>query len=131
MPLEAHIKEHPVYFHRFDALWTPTVIILDPNGKERFRIEGYLPKDEFRAQLELSLARLAFMSKDWADAERRYAEVLEHYPKSKAAPEALYWKGVSHYKASNDHTVLGELPGQFQEKYPDSSWALKTAAWEH
>jgi len=27
--------------------------------------------------------------------------------------------------------VLGELPGQFQEKYPDSSWALKTAAWEH
>jgi TolA-binding protein len=131
VPLEAHIKEHPVYFHRFDALWTPTVIILDPNGKEKFRIEGYLPKDEFRAQLELSLARLAFMSKDWADAERRYAEVLEHYPKSKAAPEALYWKGVSHYKASNDHTVLGELPGQFQEKYPDSSWALKTAAWEH
>ena len=131
MPLEAHIKEHPVYFHRFDALWTPTVIILDPNGKERFRIEGYLPKDEFRAQLELSLARVAFMSKDWADAERRYAEVLEHYPKSKAAPEALYWKGVSHYKASNDHTVLGELPGQFHEKYPDSSWALKTAAWEH
>jgi TolA-binding protein len=131
VPLEAHIKEHPVYFHRFDALWTPTVIILDPNGKEKFRIEGYLPKDEFRAQLELSLARVAFMSKDWAGAERRYAEVLERYPKSKAAPEALYWKGVSHYKASNDHTVLGELPGQFQEKYPDSSWALKTAAWEH
>ena len=131
MPLEAHIKEHPVYFHRFDALWTPSVLILDSNGKERFRIEGYLPKDEFRAQLELGLARVAFMSKDFADAERRYAEVVERYPNSKAAPEALYWKGVSHYKATNDHTVLGELPGQFQEKYPDSSWALKTAAWVH
>jgi TolA-binding protein len=107
------------------------VIILDPNGKERFRIEGYLPKDEFRAQLELALARVAFMSKNWKDAERRYAEVIEHYPESKAAPEALYWKGVSHYKATNDHTVLGELPGQFQEKYPDSEWALKTAAWVH
>ena len=107
------------------------MIILDPNGKERFRIEGYLPNDEFRAQLELALARVAFMSKNWADAERRYNEVLEHYPKSKSAPEALYWKGVSHYKATNDHTVLGELPGQFQEKYPESSWALKTAAWDH
>jgi TolA-binding protein len=105
------------------------VIILDQNGKERFRIEGYLPKDEFRAQLELALARVAFMSKDWADAERRYAEVLERYPKSKSAPEALYWKGVSRYKATNDHTVLGELPGMFQEKYPDDEWALKTAAW--
>ena len=131
MPLEAHIKEHPAYFHRFDALWTPSVLILDPNGKERFRIEGYLPKDEFRAQLELALARVAFMSKHWAEAERRYAEVVERYPDSKSAPEALYWKGVSHYKATNDHTVLGEMPGQFEEKYPNSSWALKTAAWVH
>jgi TolA-binding protein len=71
------------------------------------------------------------MSKDWAEAERRYAAVLEKYPESKSAPEALYWKGVSHYKATNDHTVLGELPGQFQEKYPDSNWALKTLAWLH
>ena len=131
MPLAAHIKEHPAYFHRFDALWTPSVIILDPNGKERFRIEGYLPTNEFRAQLELALARVSFMSKNWKDAERRYTEVLERYPESKAAPEALYWKGVSRYKATNDHTVLGELPGQFQQKYPDSEWALKTAAWVH
>ena len=71
------------------------------------------------------------MSKDFADAERRFAEVLECYPGSKAAPEALYWKGVSRYKLTNDHTVLGEMPGQFQEKYADSIWAEKTAAWVH
>ncbi|HZI61569.1 MAG TPA: tetratricopeptide repeat protein [Pyrinomonadaceae bacterium] len=129
VPLEAHIKEHPVYFHRFDALWTPSVIILDWKGNERFRMEGYLPKDEFRAQLELGLARVAFMNKNWAEAERRYAAVLDRYPDSKAAPDALYWKGVSHYKATNDHTILGELPGIFQEKYPDSIWAQKTIAW--
>ena len=77
------------------------------------------------------LARVAFMSKDWATAEDRYTAVLQRYPNSKAAPEALYWKGVSHYKSTNDHTVLSELPEQFQEKYPDSIWALKTAAWMH
>ena len=107
------------------------MLILDLNGVERFRLEGYLPKDEFRAQLELGLARVAFMSKAWADAESRYAAVLEKYPQSKSAPEALYWKGVSRYKATSDHTVLGELPSQFREKYPDSLWALKTIAWEH
>ena len=106
-------------------------MILDSNGDERYRIEGYLPNDEFRAQLELGLARVAFMSKRWADAEQRYAAVLEKYPESKSAPEALYWKGVSHYKATNDHTILGELPGEFQQKYPDSIWALKTIAWRH
>ena len=131
MPLEAHIKEHPTYFHRFDSVWTPTILILDSDGEERYRIEGYLPKDEFRAALELGLARVDFMNKKWADAERRYGEVLEKYPDTKSAPEALYWKGVSHYKATNDHTILGEMPGQFQEKYPESVWALKTAAWVH
>lgn len=131
VPLSAHIKEHPVYFHRFDAVWTPTVLILDQKGVERFRLEGYLPKDEFRAQLELGLARAAFMNKDWANAERRYAEVLERYPNSHSAPEALYWKGVSNYKVTNDHTVLGELPELFKQKYPDSIWALKTLAWIH
>ena len=131
MPVEAHIKEHPAYFHRFDAAWTPTVLIMDPDGNERWRIEGYLPKEEFRAQLEMGLARVAFMHKQWAEAERRYAEVLERYPDTTSAPEALYWKGVSHYKATNDHTVLGELPRQFKEKYPESVWALKTAAWAH
>jgi outer membrane protein assembly factor BamD (BamD/ComL family) len=112
-------------------VWTPTALILDPKGVERFRLEGYLPTNEFRAQLELGLARVAFMNKDWAEAERRYTEVLDRHGNSKAAPEALYWKGVSHYKATNDHTVLGELPQQFKEKYPDSAWALKTAAWTH
>jgi Tetratricopeptide repeat len=129
--LEAHIKEHPAYFHRFDAVWTPTVLILDSDGKERWRIEGYLPKDEFRAHLEMGLARVPFMRRQWAEAERRYAEVLERYPDSKVAPEALYWKGVSRYKATNDHSVLTRLQGQFKDKYPDSVWALKTAAWAH
>ena len=103
---------------------------MDSAGKERWRIEGYLPKDEFRTQLEMGLARVAFTHKQWAEAERRYGEVLEHYPNSKGAPEALYWKGVSHYNATKDHTVLGKLPEEFKEKYPDSIWALKTAAWE-
>jgi Tetratricopeptide repeat len=131
MPVEAHIKERPAYFHRFDALWTPTVLVLDSDGVERLRIEGYLPKEEFRAHLELGLARIAFMHKQWADAERRYAEVVERYPDSKAAPEAIYWRGVSHYKATNDHTVLGEVAEQFKQKYQDSVWALKASVWAH
>ena len=129
MPLEAHIKEHPAYFHRFGAVWTPTILILDSDGTERLRVEGYLPRDEFRAHLEMGLARVAFMRKQWDEAERRYAQVVERYPDSKVAPEAVYWRGVSRYKRTNDHTVLGEVPGQLDETYPDSVWALKASVW--
>jgi hypothetical protein len=131
VPVEAHIKEHPTYFHRFDALWTPTVLVLDASGAERLRIEGYLPREEFRAQLEMGLARVAFMHKQWAEAERRYGEIVERYPEAKVAPEAIYWRGVARYKRTNDHTVLGEVPGQLKEKYADSVWAQKASVWAH
>ena len=70
-------------------MWTPTVLIMESDGKERWRIEGYLPKDEFRAQLEMGLARIAFMHKQWTDAEQRYAQVIEQYAETAAAPEAV------------------------------------------
>jgi TolA-binding protein len=104
---------------------------MDPDGKERCRLEGYLPKEEFRANLEMGLARVAFMRKDLPDAERRYAEIVERYPDSKFAPEAVYWQGVCHYKATNDHTVLAKVASTFTEKYQDSVWALKSLPWLH
>lgn len=128
--MEAHIKEHPAWFHRFEVSWTPTVLIFDSEGKERFRIEGYLPNDEFRAQLELGLARLAFVKKQWADAEKRYAEIVQRYPQSAAAPEAQYWKGVSQYQASHNPKVLAETARQFQNKYQNTEWAKRSLPWQ-
>ena len=129
LPVEAHIKEHAAWFHRFDVNWTPTVLIFSPEGVERFRIEGYLPNDEFRAHLELGLARVAFMKKKWAAAEEIYKGILGHYAQTNAAAEALYWAGVSHYKATQDHTALGFTAQQFREKYQDSVWAKKASVW--
>jgi hypothetical protein len=129
IPVESHIKEHPVNFHRFDAAWTPTVLVMDSDGKERWRIEGYLTTREFRAQLEVALARLAFMRKRWADAEQRYGQVVERYGDTAAAPEAVYWRGVSRYKATSDHTVLGAVAKELQSRYPQSVWAQKASVW--
>ena len=71
------------------------------------------------------------MRKDFPEAERRYAEIAETYPESRFAPEAVYWRGVSHYKATNDHAALGEIAKTFTEKYQDSIWAQKSLPWLH
>jgi hypothetical protein len=126
-----HIKENAASFHRFDVLWTPTVLVKDSAGVERHRLEGYLPNDEFRAQLALGLARIAFMHKEWPEAERRYADVAQKLPGTAAAPEATYWAAVSHYKATNDHTVLGEVAGRLNQTYRDSIWTKKASVWSH
>ena len=50
-------REHPAWFHRFDAVWTPTVLLLDAAGKERARLEGYLPNNDSMAALKNGLGR--------------------------------------------------------------------------
>ena len=104
---------------------------MDSDGVERYRIEGYLPKKWFRARLEIGLGRVAFMHKKWAEAENLYAAVAENYGDIAVAAEALYWRGVCHYKATNDHTVLGEVAKELSEKYPGDEWTLKSDPWAH
>jgi hypothetical protein len=41
----------------------------------------------------------------------------------------MYWRAVSHYKASNDHTVLGKVAEELRSKYPSSVWASKAIPW--
>ena len=107
------------------------MLILEPEGKERWRLEGYLPKEEFRANLGMGLARVAVMRKDWTDAEGRYTAVIKRFPDSKFTPEAVYWQGVSRYSATSDHNALGDVAGTFTEKYQDSISALKSIPWRH
>lgn len=104
---------------------------MDADGVERYRIEGYLPKNWFRARLEMGLGRVAFMHKKWAEAEKMYADIAGNYADTDIAAEAIYWRGVSRYKATNDHTVLGEVARELGEKYPGNEWTLKSLPWAH
>jgi TolA-binding protein len=105
--------------------------VVDAKGTERYRIEGYLPKNWFRARLEMGLGRVAFMRKNWADAENIYARVASNYADTEVAPEAIYWRGVSHYKATNDHIVLSEVAKELGDRYPTSEWTMKSLPWVH
>jgi hypothetical protein len=129
LPVKAHIKEHPAWFHRFEAVWTPTVLLLDSEGKERVRMEGYLPVGDFVAALENGLGRIAFVKKNYADAERWYDDVVTRFDRSHAAPGAMYWRAVTRYKATNDHTVLGKVAVELRALYPLSIWAGKAIPW--
>jgi TolA-binding protein len=71
------------------------------------------------------------MDKHWADAEQRYTQIIERHPQTAAAPEAVYWRGVTRYKKTNDHNVLGGVAKELEEKYPESVWAKKASVWSH
>jgi thioredoxin-related protein len=86
------VHEQPTDWKRFGerygVQWTPTILVIDSSGNERHRVEGFLPADDLLAQLALGLAHSAFARQQFAEAERRFRQVVERSPRSDAAPEA-------------------------------------------
>ena len=107
------------------------MVVMDADDKERWRLEGYLPKDDFRTFLEMGLARVAFIKKDWADAERRYTAVIDNQPDSYYAPQAVYYRGVSRYSATHDAAELAKTGKVLTEQYPGNEWQLRSIPWLH
>jgi hypothetical protein len=129
VPVKRHIKEQPALFHRFHTNWTPTIEIVDSNGVERYRFAGYLPSHNFVAQLQLGLAKNAFAHNNWPEAQRHFDAIVASYSDTDAAPEAMYWAGVTKYKQTRDHTVLAGTAKQIEGRFPRTSWAMRSSVW--
>ncbi|HSD18891.1 MAG TPA: thioredoxin fold domain-containing protein [Anaeromyxobacter sp.] len=128
LPVKVHIKEQPETFKRFGVQWTPVLVVLDPDGREQHQWEGFLPADEYIGQLELALAKSAFAKEAWPEAERLFREVATKHADADYAPLAVYYAGVSRYKAG-DQGALAATGRELQERYPGSSWARKSSVW--
>ena len=133
IPVRVHARDQKDEFarlgERYGVQWTPTILLLDSGGEERHRIEGFLPADDLIAQLTLGLAHASFAAGRFDDAERRFRSVVETYPDSDCAAEALYWAGVSRYKGTDDASALNDTARQFRERYTGTPWAKKASVW--
>ena len=134
IPARVHVRDQAQDFQRlgaeYEAQWTPTILELDPEGKERHRIEGFLTADDFLAQLRLGVGHAAFKRGMWEEAQGAFDEIVKHHAGSDAAPEARYWAGVSRYKASGNPAALTDTARALDERYADSTWAKKASIWK-
>lgn len=129
IPVKVHIKEQPETFERFGVQWTPVLAIFDSRGREQHRWEGFLPVDDFLGQLEMGRAQLAFGAKSWKEAASLFDEVAKRYPDADFGPAAVYWAGVSRYKAG-EQGALAATARALRQRYPGTSWAKKGSVWE-
>jgi len=129
IPARFHVKTHPEAMGRFHVDWTPTILILDSEGSERHRIEGFLPNDDFLAQLHLGLAHAAFTAGKFEQAAERFDKIVQDFPGTDAAPEGQYWAGVSRYKATGNGDALKATADAFKQRYGDTTWGKKASIW--
>ena len=129
IPARFHVKKHPEAMGRFHVDWTPTILILDAGGDERHRIEGFLPNDDFLAQLHLGLAEVSFKAGKFEQAAEGFDRTVRDFPATDAAAEAQYWAGVSRYKATGSADALKATADAFKQRYADTAWAKKASIW--
>lgn len=100
-------------------------VFLDGDGIEHHRFLGYLPPDEFSAQVALAYGHEAFGKGRYDEALRRYQGIVERYSQTDAAPESLYWTGVCEFKRTKDEQKIFEKCREVVRRYPTHIWAKK------
>ncbi len=109
----------------FKVKWTPTIIVLDFFGKEHHRTVGFFPPEEFIANLQLGMGKIDFDGDRFNDAILQFDRLLGEYPKSNAAPEAIFLAGVSRYKSTHDPGPLKKAYEKLKAEYPQSEWTSR------
>jgi tetratricopeptide (TPR) repeat protein len=109
----------------FKIKWTPTIIVLDYYGKEHHRTVGFFPPEEFIPSMLLGMGKIDFDTDQFDAATSHFDKILAEYPKSMAAPEAIYLRGVSGYKASHNAAPLKEAYEKLKTEYPASEWVKR------
>ena len=124
IPLRIPFNKEP-FASEFRIKWTPTLVTLDNEGGEHHRTVGFLDPSQFIPSLMLGIAKVAFDA-DLFEAALEYLEnLISGYPNSDSAPEAIYLRGVSLYKSTEDPKPLKDAYEELGASYPDSEWTKR------
>ena len=111
--------------------WTPDLRVLDSDGFELYRWNGYLPPFEFLPQLLVGLGQAYLRKHDEPRAATTFERVIREFPTSAAAPEAEYYYAVATYKHSHEHSDLVDNWDRLRRDHPESTWRVRQSFSEH
>ncbi|HEY3571301.1 MAG TPA: hypothetical protein VGP73_25475 [Thermoanaerobaculia bacterium] len=126
--IKFNVKEpHPDFkeaLGRGKVLWAPLLVFLDGRGSELRRYVGFLPPDEFLAELRLVLGLAAMTHTNFEEALRWLDGAADLFPDSSAAPEALFWAAAAGYRLKGIAEVVRRWDG-LRARYPETTWARR------
>jgi hypothetical protein len=128
IPLRIAFDSEPLAT-QFNLKWTPTLIILDTQGKEHQRIVGFLPPEELIPSLLLGIAKIHFNQERLGEALATLGKIISDHPKSGSAPEAIYLRGVCAFKNTHNPKLLKEAYESLQTHYPSSEWTQRASPY--
>lgn len=130
IPWQVDYLNDKVQVKRFHVDWTPCLVVLDPEHGELARSLGFLSPPELRAFLEFSRGLAAYRSQDLPRAAEIFDQVVNDFPGSHMAPEAIWFRGITRFQIDGDKSVLNATYLELDANYPHSIWKEKASAWD-
>ncbi|MBL0731383.1 MAG: hypothetical protein JJW03_00800 [Desulfosarcina sp.] len=110
--------------------WTPTVVVLDAEGREHGRFSGFLSPQELCARMILDGAKTMMTLENFSLAIKCFGDIVEKYQGTFAVPEAIFYSAAAKYLSSHEPKVLKEGLLLLRKNFPDSEWTLRAKPYE-
>ena len=126
VPVQLDISKESKRLDQYQVIWTPNINVVDHRERVCFHVEGWLPPAEFAAMLHCGSGHYNLHTKRFDRAVEHFERLVNIFPQSEFAPEALYYAAVGNYLNTHDADRLMEGWNHLQQRYPTSSWAHRT-----
>ncbi len=124
IPLQLRSNSEP-YATDYCVKWTPSLLIIDGEGKEHYRATGFLSAVDLLPALMLGIGKGCFDQDRFDEAIECFDSVIAEYSYSCSAPEAVFFRGVALYKSTHQVEHLKQMYRKLQDDYPQSQWAKR------
>ncbi|MBN1545454.1 MAG: thioredoxin family protein [Syntrophaceae bacterium] len=110
------------WFKNYNVKFTPTCLLVNPEGNEEERTTGFLEEKGLMAFLLLGLSK-SYYDMGLLEEGRECVEILTRdYPESAQAPEAFFLRGIYRYHADQNRDHFKEAFEILNDRYQDSIW---------
>jgi hypothetical protein len=130
VPVRINKEKQQDLFKEYTISWTPTIVILDPEGKEHYRFTGFLPPFEFCAAIIMNGAKTELDLQNYELAIKCCDEVIEKYRGTPAVPEAIFYVSVAKYLSTHDAKNLRAGFDRLTKEFPGAEWTLKATPYK-
>jgi thioredoxin-related protein len=129
IPVQVQVTDTAL-MQKYNVSWTPTILVLDADGKEHYRSVGFLAPGEFIAAMQVGKGRYYLDTDQFPEARAMFEEVISQSPEANAVPEAIFFRGVTRYKHTHDPKPLREVYDTLTAKYPASDWSKRAEPYK-
>jgi hypothetical protein len=130
IPLRINLEKQRPVFKEYRISWTPTIALLDMEGREHYRFTGFFTPPEMSARILLDGAKSELFLERYDIAKRHLDELFANYRGAFAMPEAIYYSGVLNQLSTDDPKFLRRGLERLRKEFPGSEWTMRAKPYE-